>query len=57
MSQFGLFNNINTPLGSGLYTVLDEDSGSKTPPAVNMFLSTETPEPYITESGINFIIE
>jgi hypothetical protein len=57
MSQFGLFNNINQPLGSGLFTVLDDVAGSKTPPVGNMFLSTETPEPYITESGINFIIE
>ena len=57
MSQFGIFNNINQPLGAGLFTVLDDVAGSKVPPVDFMYLSTETPEPYITESGINFIIE
>ena len=57
MSQFGLFENINNPLGVGLFSVYQNIAvDTPTPPGV-IFLATENSDNFLTESGDNFIIE
>jgi hypothetical protein len=57
MSNFGLFDNINHPLGSGLFTVYQDIAGdTPTPPGVT-FLAAENSDNFLTESGDNLIIE